>query len=444
MNINSITRVPPQNIEAEQCVLGSMMLDAEVITVVAEMLKKEDFYKKSHREIFESVISLFDKSVPVDLITLTDDLKQRGLLEAVGGLEYVTNIAYAVPTTANIVYYARIVEEKSLSRKLIKASSDITNAVYEATEDIPTIIDKAEKSIFDILQKRNTKGFTHIKDMLLDAVDRLEVLYNNKDKVTGIPTGFIELDNKISGLQKSDLILIAARPAMGKTAFALNIAQNAAVNSNITTAVFSLEMSKEQLANRFLSSEVMIKNHKMKTGDLEDEDWHKIAVSLSPLSASNVYVDDTPGINITEMRAKCRRLKLEKNLGLVVIDYIQLMHGRRRTDNRQQEISEISRGLKVLAKEIDVPVIALSQLSRAPEARADHRPILSDLRESGAIEQDADIVMFLYRDDYYYEDSEKKNVADVIIAKHRNGETGTVELRWFGEYTKFGNLAKRS
>lgn len=442
MDAGLLGRIPPQNIEAEQSVLGSMLLDRETIPAVTEILKSEDFYREDHREIFEAILDLFDKAEPIDLITVSEQLKLRGTLDAVGGLEYLTHIATSVPTTANAKYYSRIVEEKSILRNLIKASSEIVNMGYEASEEVSYVLDKAEKSIFDILQKRNLKGFTPIKEVLIETFNRLEELYNNNGIVTGIPTGFTDLDYKLSGLQNSDLILIAARPAMGKTAFALNIAQHAAVHAKVPTAIFSLEMSKEQLVNRILSNEAMIDSHKMRIGKLEDDDWQKIARALGPLSEAPIYIDDTPGTSIMEIRAKCRRLKLEKNLGLVVIDYLQLMQGRGKSENRQQEISEISRSLKILAKELNVPVITLSQLSRGPESRTDHRPMLSDLRESGAIEQDADIVMFLYRDDYYNPDTEKKNIAEVIVAKHRSGSTGTVELVWLGQYTKFANLEK--
>lgn len=442
MDITALGRIPPQSVEAEQSVIGCMLLDKEAVPSIAEILKTEDFYRDDHKEIFDAIIDLFQRAEPIDLITIAEQLKLRGTLDKVGGLEYLTSIATSVPTTANAKHYARIVEEKALLRKLIKASSDIINMGYEASEEVSILLDKAEKNIFDIIQRRNTQGFSHIKDVLVETFDRLEELYNNKGFITGIATGFTDLDYKTAGLQNSDLVLIAARPAMGKTSFALNIAQYAAIHKNIPVAIFSLEMSKDQLVNRILCSEVMIDSHKMKIGKLDDTDWQKMARALGPLSEAPIYIDDTPGVSVMDIRAKCRRLKLEKDLGLVVIDYIQLMQGRGRTESRQQEISEISRSLKILAKEINVPVIALSQLSRAPEARTDHRPMLSDLRESGAIEQDADMVMFLYRDDYYNPDTEKQNIAEVIIAKHRSGSTGTVELRWFGEYTKFVNLKK--
>lgn len=440
--MDAIGRIPPHNIEAEQAVLGCMLLDPDVIPTVTELVKSSDFYRDDHREICEAIFDITERAGPVDIITVSEQLQSRGTLDAVGGLDYLAAITSAVPTTANARHYAKIVEEKSLLRKLIKAASEISAASYEASEEAVFVLDRAEKSIFDILQKRSTQGFTHIKDVLLDTFIKLEELYNSKGFVTGVPTGFTDLDYKTSGLQNSDLILIAARPGMGKTAMALNIAQYAAVQKHVPVAIFNLEMSKDQLVNRMLCSEVMVDSHKMRTGKLEDEDWNKIARALAPLSEAPIYIDDTPGVSVMDIRAKCRRLKLEKNLGLVVIDYLQLMQGRGKTESRQQEVAEISRSLKILAKELNVPVITMSQLSRGPESRTDHRPMLSDLRESGAIEQDADIVMFLYRDDYYNPDTEKKNIAEVIIAKHRHGSTGTVELRWFGEYTKFANLKK--
>jgi len=443
MNMPNIGRVPPQNIEAEQSVIGSMMLDREVIPVITELLKPEDFYRQDHVEIYEAVMDLFERAEPIDIITVSDQLRLRGSLENVGGLEYLTQLVNSVPTTANVRHYAKIVEEKSLMRKLIRTSSDIVNMGYEANEEVEYVLDKAEQNIFDILQKRNLKGMTPIKDVLEDTFDRLEELYNNKGSITGVPTGFTDLDFKTAGLQNSDLILIAARPAMGKTAFALNIANYAAINAKVPVAIFNLEMSKDQLVSRMLSCEAMVDSQRMRTGKLEDEDWGKIAHALGPMSDAPIYIDDSPGASIMDIRAKCRRLKLEKNLGLIVIDYLQLMQGRSRTDNRQQEVSEISRSLKILAKELNVPIITLSQLSRAAETRTDHRPMLSDLRESGAIEQDADIVMFIYRDDYYNPDTEKKNVAEIIIAKQRNGSTGTVELAWLGQFTKFANLEKQ-
>ncbi|MDF2524007.1 MAG: replicative helicase, partial [Clostridiales bacterium] len=397
MDLNAIGRIPPQSDEAEQSVLGSMLLDKDAIPTVTEILKRDDFYRENHKEIFEALLDLFERAEPIDLITISERLKLRGTLDSIGGLEYLANIAAAVPTTANVRHYAKIVEEKSLLRNLIKTSSDIVNMGYEANEEVTYVLDKAEKSIFDILQRRSIKGFTPVKDVLVETFNKLEELYNNKGNVTGIPYGFADLDFKTSGLHSSDLVLIAARPAMGKTAFGLNVVLHAAIHAQVPVAIFNLEMSKDQLVNRMLACEAMVDSQKMRTGKLEDDDWQKIARALGPLSEAPIYIDDTPGVSIMDIRSKCRRLKLEKNLGLIMIDYLQLMQGRGRNENRQQEVSEISRSLKILAKELEVPIICLSQLSRAAESRTDHRPMLSDLRESGAIEQDADIVMFLYR-----------------------------------------------
>lgn len=434
-------KIPPNSIEAEQSVLGAMLLDKEAISTVTELISGDDFYREAHKEIFEAIVEIYDKGEPVDLITLTEKLKARDTLDAVGGITYLTNLMDAVPTTHNARYYAKIIEEKSLLRKLIKSSSEIISKSYQASEDVSEIIDEAEKSIFNISLNRSTQGFTHIKNILSVNFDKIEEMYLNKGKITGVPTGFTDLDNKLSGLQKSDLILVAARPSMGKSSFMMNIVQHAAVREKITTAIFSLEMSKEQLTQRLLCAEALIDAHRLRTGDISEEEWVKLARAMGPLSEAPIFIDDTPAITITEMRAKCRRLKLEHNLGLVVIDYLQLMQGKGNAESRQQEISEISRSLKALAREINVPVVSLSQLSRAPEMRADHRPVLSDLRESGAIEQDADVVMFLYRDEYYHPDTDKKNIGEVIIAKQRNGPTGTVELVWLGQYTKFVNKA---
>lgn len=359
------------------------------------------------------------------------------------GLEYIAKLPDKVPTTANVEQYIKIVEEKSALRALIKTANDLITLGYDQTQEVEDILDTAEKRIFDVIQNRNQKGYTAIKDILVDSFTELEQLYNQKQHITGIPTGFTDLDYITAGLHPSDLVIVAARPAMGKSAFALNIATNAAVRANTPVAIFSLEMSKEQMTNRILCSEALVDSNKVRTGKIEDDDWTKLAEASGLLSTSQIFIDDTPGISVMEIRAKCRKLKLEKDIGLVVIDYIQLVQGsNKKNASREQEISEISRSLKILAKEIGVPVIALSQLSRSVEQRPDHRPMLSDLRESGAIEQDADIVMFLYRDDYYNEDSEKKNIAEIILAKHRAGSTGTVELAWLGNYTKFANLDK--
>lgn len=435
-------RIPPNSVEAEQSVLGSMLIDRDCIPVVAEMLKPDDYYRQDHREVYEAVLDLFDKGRPIDIVSVKEQLNLRGTLESIGGIEYLSSLVDMVPTTANIRHYAKIVEEKSTLRKMIKATNEIMSSSYEASEEVAIIVDQAQKKIFDVVQRRAAQGFFPIKDVLIETFDKLEELYNTKGFITGVPSGFSDLDSKTSGFHTADLILIAARPSMGKTSFALNIAQYAAIHARIPVAIFSLEMSREQLVNRILCCEAMVDSQKVRTGKLEEEDWPKMARVLGPLSEAPIYIDDTPGLSVMEIRAKCRRLKMEKNLGLIIIDYLQLMQGRSKSENRQQEISEISRSLKILAKEIDVPVITLSQLSRAPETRADHRPILSDLRESGAIEQDADLVMFLYRDDYYHPETEKKNIAEVILAKHRNGSTGIVELAWLGQYTKFASLDK--
>ncbi|MCT4618075.1 MAG: replicative DNA helicase [Marinisporobacter sp.] len=435
-------RVPPHNIDAEQSVLGAMILDKEAIVMSTELIRGEDFYKEAHKEIYDAIIALYSRDEPVDLVTLSEELGQRQTLEAIGGITYLTSLSSAVPTTTNVKYYAKIVEEKSILRRLIKASSEILEKGYQAEEEVNNILDLAEKNIFDISQKKSQEGFTGIREVLLEAFDQIDSLYKNKGGITGLTTGFVDIDRKTSGLQRSDLILIAARPSMGKTAFSINVAQNAAIKTDASVAIFSLEMSKEQLVQRMLSSESHIEIQKIRTGGLTEDEWPKLAKAMGPLAQAKIFIDDTPGITVMEMKAKCRRLKMEQGLDLVLIDYLQLMSGDGRSESRQQEISNISRSLKGLAREMDCPVIALSQLSRAPELRADHRPILSDLRESGAIEQDADIVMFLYRDEYYHDDSEKKNIGEVIIAKQRNGSTGTVELAWLGPFTKFANLDK--
>ena len=436
-------KIPPHDIEAEQAVLGSMLTDKDAVISSIEALKEEDFYREDNRAIYEGILNLYNRSEPVDIITLKDELTSLGKFDQIGGLEYLASLPDKVPTTANVQKYIKIVEEKSILRRLIKTANDIIELGYDPAEDVEDIMDDAEKKIFNLIQDKNQKGYVPIKDVLVESFNQLEELYNRKQHITGVPSGFPDLDNKTAGFHNSDLILIAARPAMGKTAFALNIATHAALKAKVPVAIFSLEMSKEQLVNRILCSEAMVDSNKVRTGKLEEDDWVKLAGAIGPLSEAEIYVDDTPGISVMEIRAKCRKLKLEKNIGMVVIDYLQLVQGsNKRFGSREQEISEISRSLKILAKDIKVPVIALSQLSRAVEQRPDHRPMLSDLRESGAIEQDADIVMFLYRDDYYNQDSEKKDIAEVIISKHRGGSTGTVELLWLGSYTKFVNYKK--
>lgn len=437
-----INKVPPHDIEAEQAVLGCMITDKDAVIAAVESLAEEDFYREDNKLIYKAILSLYNRAEPVDIITLKSELSSIGKFDAVGGLEYLAELPEKVPTTSNVDKYIKIVKEKSELRTLIKTANDIITMSYDPTQEVESIMDGAEKKIFGIMQKKNQEGYASIKDILVDSFTELEELYNRKQHVTGVPTGFADLDKMTAGLHNSDLVLVAARPAMGKSAFALNIATNAALSANTGVAIFSLEMSKEQMANRILGSVSMVDGNSIRTGRIADDDWIKLATASGELSQTGIVIDDTPGISVMEIRAKCRKLKMEKNIGLVIIDYLQLVQASSRAGSREQEIAEISRSLKILAKEINVPVIALSQLSRAPEQRPDHRPMLSDLRESGSIEQDADIVMFLYRDDYYNPDTEKKNIAEVIIAKHRAGSTGTVELAWLGNYTKFANLAK--
>ena len=435
-------KIPPQDIEAEQAVIGSMLTDQDAVSSAIETLKPEDFYREDNKIIYEAILNIYNRAEPIDIITLKAELSSMGKLDAVGGLEYIAVLPDKVPTTANVDRYIKIVEEKAMLRNLIKTANDILSMGYEPTDEPERVMDLAEKKIFDVMQKKSQKGYTPIKDVLVESFSKLEELYNQKQHVTGVPTGFIDLDKMTAGLHGSEFILIAARPAMGKSAFALNIGAYAATRANIPVAIFSLEMAKDQVANRILCSEALVDSNAVRTGELSDEDLSKLAETSGELSQAQIFIDDTAGISVMEIRAKCRKLKLEKNIGLVIIDYLQLIQGSGKSSSREQEIAEISRSLKILAKEIEVPVIALSQLSRAVEARPDHRPMLSDLRESGSIEQDADIVMFLYRDDYYNEDSEKKNQAEVIIAKQRAGSTGTVDLAWLGQYTKFANLDK--
>ena len=439
-----VGKVPPHDLEAEQAVLGCMLTDKDSVISAVEVLAEDDFYREDNKIIYKAMLNLYTKAEAVDIITLKDELSAMGKLDAIGGLEYLAELPDKVPTTANVERYIKIVEEKSTLRTLIKTANDIINFGYDPTQDAEDIMDNAEKKIFNIMQKKNQSGYSSIKDILMDSITELEDLYNRKQHVTGVPTGFIDLDKMTAGLHNSDLVLVAARPAMDKSAFALNIATNAALAAGTGVAIFSLEMSKEQMANRILGSVAQVDGNSIRTGRIAEDDWVKLATALGPLSEAPIYIDDTPGITITEIRTKCRKLKMEKDIGLVVIDYIQLIQGSgsRKSGNREQEIAEISRSLKILAKELNVPVIALSQLSRAVESRPDHRPMLSDLRESGSIEQDADIVMFLYRDDYYNPDSEEKDISEVIIAKHRAGSTGTIKLLWMGNYTKFVNLAR--
>jgi len=437
-----IKRVLPHSPEAEQSVIGSMLMDREAIMAASEIIDSADFYQHQYGILFETMLELYNEGTPVDLITLQDRLRENDVPPEISSLEFAKDLLSSVYTSTNVRQYAQIVYEKSILRKLIKESEETANICYLGKERVDDIMEDTEKRIFSLLQKRNTGDFVPIKDVVLNALDKIELASKNRGSVTGIPTGFIDLDYKTSGMQPSDLILIAARPSMGKTAFVLNIAQHMAFKNDVTAAIFSLEMSKEQLVNRLFSLESKVDSQSIRTGNLSDDDWAKLIESAGIIGKSNLIIDDTPGISVSELRSKCRKYKLEHNLGIIIIDYLQLMTGSKRSDSRQQEISDISRSLKEVARELSVPVIALSQLSRAVEQRPDHRPMLSDLRESGAIEQDADVVMFIYRDDYYNKDSEKKNIAEIIIAKQRNGPIGTVELVWLPNYTKFANMQK--
>ena len=438
-----IKRVLPHSVEAEQSVIGSMIMDRDAIMTASEVITSEDFYQSQYGVLFDAMLELYNEGKPVDLVTLQERLREKDVPPEISSLEFVRDLLDAVPTSANVRHYATIVQEKSMLRKLIKVNEDIANTCYLAREKTEDILEETEKKIFDLLQYRSTGDFVPIKQVVLNALDKIEKASKNKGTVTGIPTGFIDLDYKTSGFQPSDLILIAARPSMGKTAFVLNVAQHMAFKEGKTVAIFSLEMSKEQLVNRLFSLESKVDSQALRTGNLTDEDWAKLIEGAAVVGKSNLIIDDTPGISIAELRSKCRKFKLEHDLGIIIIDYLQLMSGGKHSESRQQEISEISRSLKAVARELNVPVVALSQLSRAVEQRPDHRPMLSDLRESGAIEQDADIVMFLYRDDYYNEDSEKRNIAECIIAKNRHGETGKVELAWSPQYTTFSSLDYR-
>lgn len=442
MNDELLGRIPPNDLEAEQAVLGSMLVDKDAVFTVVEILKPEDFYRNEHAEIYSAILDLCEANKPVDLLTLKEQLRVRGKYDVVSGFEYLASLTNPMYSISNVENYANIVWEKSILRKLIKAANTISKESYEATEDVIYITEKAEKEIFDIVQRKSGNSYSLIKDVLVDTFNNLEELATREEGVIGIPSGFVDLDSKTLGFMPGQLIIVAARPAMGKSAFALNLLTNAAVKSNKAVAYFSLEMSKEELVGRILASEAMVDSQKIRSGKLEDEDWISLTNASGSLSETKIILDDTSGFSPIELRAKCRKLKMEYDIGLVVIDYLQLMNASKTNASRQADISEISRSLKVLAREIGVPIIALSQLSRAPEQRPDHRPMLSDLRESGSIEQDADMVMFLYRDDYYNPETEKKNVAEVILAKNRAGQTGTTELLWLNQYTKFVNLDK--
>ncbi len=440
MEESLIKKVQPHNIEAEQSVIGSMIMDRDAITVASEILFRDDFYHNQYGILFEAMVELYTEGKPVDLITLTNKLKEKDIPEEICSIEFIRELVSAVPTSANVKYYANIVKEKAVLRRLIKISESISAECYLDKEKLEVILENAEKQVFSIVQNRTTGDFVNIKDIVINSIGSIEAAAKNKGSVTGVATGFYDLDYKTAGLQPSDLIIVAARPSMGKTAFVLNIAEHVAVKSGVTTAIFSLEMSKEQLVKRILSMNSKVDSQAIRSGELQDEDWAKLVESAKHIGNSGLVIDDTPSISVQELRSKCRKLKLEKNLGLVVIDYLQLMSGGgKRAESKQQEISEISRNLKAIAREINAPVIALSQLSRAVEQRPDKRPMMSDLRESGAIEQDADVVMFIYRDDYYNKESEEAGVSEIIIGKQRNGPTGTVKLAWLSQYTKFAN-----
>ena len=438
-----IKRILPHSIEAERSVIGAMLMDKDAIITAMEMIRGDDFYDRRYGVMFETMVELYSEGKPVDLVTFQDRLREKDVPPEISSLEMIGELVAGVPTSANARQYAGIVREKAVLRRLIKVNEEIANACYSGKEPLEAILEDTEKKIFDLLKDKGAGDFTPIREIALNTLEKIEKASQNKSAITGIPTGFTDLDYKLSGLQPSDLILVAARPSMGKTAFVLNIAQYVALRKNYTTAIFSLEMSKEQLMNRLFSMESRVDSQALRTGNLSDSDWDKLVESVGIIGNSRMIIDDTPGITVSEMRSKCRKFKLEYGLDLVIIDYLQLMSGgRRNSDNRQQEISDISRSLKALAREIGAPVIALSQLSRAVESRTDKRPMLSDLRESGAIEQDADVVMFIYRDDYYNKDTENPNIAEIIIAKQRNGTTGTVELVWLPDYTKFVNMEK--
>lgn len=440
-----IKRVMPHSVEAEQSVVGAMLMDKDAILAASEIICGDDFYQNAYGVIFDSMVELFNEGKPVDLITLQERLKEKEVPPEISSLEFVRDLVAAVPTSANVRYYAQIVSDKAVMRKLIKMNDELSNICYAGNAPLESVLEKTEKSVFQLLQNRNAGEYVPIRQVVMNALEKVEKASKSKGTVTGIPTGFIDLDYKLSGLQPSDLVLVAARPSMGKTAFVLNIAQYVAFKKDKCTAIFSLEMSKEQLVNRLFSLESQVDAQALRTGNMKDSDWEKLIEAAGIIGQSNLIIDDTPSISISELRSKCRKYKMEHGLDLIIIDYLQLMSGSvgGRSESRQQEISDISRSLKALARELNVPVIALSQLSRAVEQRPDKRPMLSDLRESGAIEQDADVVMFIYRDEYYNKDSEYKKQAEIIIAKQRNGPVGTVHLAWLGEYTKFANLSRQ-
>ena len=445
MDETLIKKIMPHSMEAEQAVIGSMLMDRDAMESALEILQPDDFYGRQYGTLFQAIRELNTENKPVDLVTLQERLKENNVPEELAGMDFIREVLGSVPTSANVKYYAKIVKEKSLMRRLIRTTEEITAQCYQGTDNVEALMDSTEKKIFNLMQSRGGGDFTPIRQVVINALERIEAASKQNGSITGVSTGFIDLDYQTSGMQPSDLILVAARPSMGKTAFVLNMAQHMALRDNITTAIFSLEMSKEQLVNRLFSLESKVDAQVLRNGRLEDSDWERLIESAEIIGNSNLIIDDTPSISIAELRSKCRKYKMEMNLGVIIIDYLQLMSGSsggKSSTSRQQEISDISRSLKAVARELNVPVIALSQLSRAVEQRDDKRPMLSDLRESGAIEQDADVVMFIYRDDYYNKESEKKNIAEIIVAKQRNGPVGTVELAWRPQYTQFGNLSK--
>ncbi len=438
-----IKRTMPHSIEAERSVIGSMMMNSEAVAAAHEILTEDDFYGRQYGLLFKAMVEMYTSGVAVDLMTLKDKLDHMDAMPELSDINFLKELLDSVPTSANAKYYAGIVREKSVLRQLIKTSEHIANTCYSGKEELDEILDETEKKVFSIVQNRGESEYVSIDKVVLNAMERIETVSKIRGTVTGLPSGYTDLDYKTSGFQKSDLVIIAARPAMGKTAFELNIAEYMAFRKNATVAIFSLEMSKEQLVNRLLALESSVDSQKIRTGDVDDGDWEKLIEGANTIAKSHMIIDDTASISISELKSKCRRYKREFDLGIVIIDYLQLMTTTGRSESRQQEISEISRSLKSLARELNVPIIALSQLGRAVESRPDKRPMLSDLRESGAIEQDADMVMFLYRDDYYNKESEKKGIAEVIIAKQRNGPIGTIELAWIPKYTKFANLERK-
>lgn len=435
-------KIPPHNLEAEKSVIGAAMLSKDALFDVLEEITADDFYSKAHKEIFTVITDLQRSSVPVDVLTVSEELKKRKTLEAVGGRVYIAELSSEVPSISNAREYAKIVGEKAVLRNLIKTADNIASKGYEGNEDTLDILEYAEKGIFDIAKSKQHSDMAKISDILFTNFEEISQRAQSQGGITGVPSGLIDLDRKLSGFQKSDMIVLAARPSMGKTAFCLNIALNAALKAQAKVLIFSLEMSKEQLGQRLLSMESRVESQKMSTGNVDMSDWDKMSTALDNLSKMDIVIDDTPGIKMMEIKNKCRRMKAEMGLDMIILDYLQLMEGEKRSDNRQQEITGLSRGMKLLAREMECPIIVLSQLSRAPDQRENHRPVLSDLRESGAIEQDADVVLFLYRDEVYNEETEKPGVCEVIVAKHRNGPIGTVELAWQSKYTRFANLQR--